>query len=608
MQAFKQKRIWVPALACLVAVAVCIFGFFLLSDQDGMLRDELHTSGPFLSFEGVYRVGSDPWKTYEEGVHIPSTAGEVRLRGRFYQNSDQGKAEPLGKRIYFRLNHLHATFDFGIEKAVSGEGRSDRGVCGDLWMEGFVYPETSPEEVEILLTNPHIFGNAAAVDEFLSSAYAGDRVMLEALLTGESVIGSVIALMLLMLAAALTGFSCFAVQLSLPQRRVLWALSALLLCASAWYYFSAKNALFYTDSSGFFATGLELSRMLYGLSASVLTLFCLDGRSKRIGAGMVCVLGGAVALMVIIAAVGKCNMYDMLLPWVLLQGTVGIGILVLCMYGIAKRRDVRLFFGIAGIAAVLAMLADICALCFSWYGGNLASNFLFLSLLACTFVVILWTLPFFFREAARAKALEEELDQSQSALLLSQIHPHFLFNSLTAIRSLCRQDPEKAWLAIGDFAAYLRSNMNSLSCQGNIPFSTERKHIEAYLRLEKMRMGNRLKVVYDIQEQDFFLPPLTIQPLVENAVNHGIGPTKDGGTVTLRTYSENGQTVILVADNGVGFDPANHPRGDSHRPHIGIKNIRRRLKKIPGSTLEVSSIPGKGTVAMVRLNITEGAE
>ena len=192
-------------------------------------------------------------------------------------------------------------------------------------------------------------------------------------------------------------------------------------------------------------------------------------------------------------------------------------------------------------------------------------------------------------------------------MLLSQIQPHFLFNSLTAIRSLCRRNPEQAWEAIGDFASYLRGNMNSLSCKGNIPFSAERKHIEAYLRLEKMRIGDRLTVIYDIQEQDFFLPPLTIQPLVENAVNHGISPMKDGGTITLRTYYENGQAIILVADNGVGFDPGVHPRGDSHHAHIGIKNIRRRLKKVPGGMLEISSIPGKGTVALVRLNITEGA-
>ena len=410
MQSFRQKRIWVPALACLAAVLVCVFGFFLLSGQEQTTREKLRSSGPFLTFEGVYRVGSDPWMTYEEGTHIPATAGEVRLRGRFYQNSDLGKTEPFGQRIYFRLNHLCASFDLGKEKAVTGEGHNGHSVCGDLWLEGFVYPEASPEELEILLTNPHIFGNATAVDEFLTSAYAGDRVMLEALLTSESVTDNVIALMLLMLAASLTGFSCFAAQLSLSQRRVLWTLSALLLCASAWFYFCAKNTLFYTETSVFYVTGLELSRMLYGLSASALTLFCLEDKAQRIGAGMVCVLGAAVVLMVLMVALSKLHMYDMLLPWVLLQVTVGIGILVLCIDGIAKRRDIKRFFGIAGIAAVAAMLADICAVSFSWYGGNLASHFLFLSLLACAFVVILWTLPFFFREAARAKTLEEELD------------------------------------------------------------------------------------------------------------------------------------------------------------------------------------------------------
>lgn len=197
-------------------------------------------------------------------------------------------------------------------------------------------------------------------------------------------------------------------------------------------------------------------------------------------------------------------------------------------------------------------------------------------------------------------ALEEEkLKEVQVRMMLSQIQPHFIYNSLSSISTLIPLDPEKAQKTLDDFTEYLRANFSSLTENRLISFEDELKHIEAFLSLEEVRFGNRVKTVYDIKAKGFFLPPLSIQPLVENAVRHGILQKIEGGTVTLRSFEEEDAYVVEVLDDGVGFDVEGVDL--SSNEHIGINNIRYRLSKMDKGTLRIESHPGKGTKATVRI-------
>ena len=198
---------------------------------------------------------------------------------------------------------------------------------------------------------------------------------------------------------------------------------------------------------------------------------------------------------------------------------------------------------------------------------------------------------------------ERQLTESCISIMLSQIQPHFLYNSINAIRELCRIDAEAARDALGDFAVYLRGNMDSLVSRTPIHFSKELNHIENYLKLEKLRFGDDLNIVYDIQEQDFFLPSLTVQPLVENAVKHGICEKENGGTLTLRTRRDAENIVIEVIDDGIGFDTENSVCRDDRRSHIGITNIRNRLEQMCDGSLTIMSSPEKGTTAVIKFRI-----
>lgn len=191
------------------------------------------------------------------------------------------------------------------------------------------------------------------------------------------------------------------------------------------------------------------------------------------------------------------------------------------------------------------------------------------------------------------------LSKSQNALVLSQIQPHFLYNALTSIYRLCDTKPEAAKEAVSDFAKYLRGNLDSISRSDLIPFDEELRHTQAYLALEKLRYGEELAIVYDIRARDFSIPPLTIEPLVENAVEHGISDLPDGGSVTLTSVETADGYEVRVRDDGVGFDPAALTGDD--RSHIGISAVRSRLAILCGGALDVESAPGQGTTAIIRI-------
>lgn len=213
-------------------------------------------------------------------------------------------------------------------------------------------------------------------------------------------------------------------------------------------------------------------------------------------------------------------------------------------------------------------------------------------------IFVLLVFPKSIRSVLREKEMQAELEKSKTAIMFSQIQPHFLYNSLGAIRELCRQDPEEARNALGTFITYLRGNMDSIQREHTIHFSKELQHISAYLELEKMRFGEDLNVIFDIQETDFFIPSLTIQPLVENAVKHGICGREEGGTITLHTHREGNDVIVQIRDDGVGFNADNL----ENIAHVGLKNVKNRLKHIVNGKLEIESKLGIGTTAMITIN------
>lgn len=240
---------------------------------------------------------------------------------------------------------------------------------------------------------------------------------------------------------------------------------------------------------------------------------------------------------------------------------------------------------------VLPMLAEAIQVCF--FGVALMNAFI-----ACAVLFV------FLNIQAEQKVLlarrEQELTEAHADIMLSQIQPHFLYNTLTAIRELCLTDPPSAVDAITDFSLFLRANIASLSNREPIPFEQELDHVRTYLALEQRRFGDRLHITYDVQTADFTLPALSLQVLVENAVRHGVTQRREGGTVCIAVREDEGAVVATVADDGVGFD-TRMLSVERRNGGIGLTNVRARVEALCNGSLEVHSTPGAGTTVAIRL-------
>lgn len=194
---------------------------------------------------------------------------------------------------------------------------------------------------------------------------------------------------------------------------------------------------------------------------------------------------------------------------------------------------------------------------------------------------------------------EKEAADLRISIMLSQIAPHFIYNTLTSIQQMCEINPALAEETVGEFAEYLRGNLDSLSLQKPVPFERELNHVKAYLAIEKKRFGDRVNTAFDIQDEEFLIPSLTLQPLVENAVKHGLCRKVGGGTVRISTSRRQDMVFVTIEDDGVGFDQSREQ--DDGRVHVGLENVRARLQDMCGASMETVSKPGEGTRVVIKL-------
>lgn len=208
------------------------------------------------------------------------------------------------------------------------------------------------------------------------------------------------------------------------------------------------------------------------------------------------------------------------------------------------------------------------------------------------------------RKEKEIQDMENELQRIRIRNFTSQMQPHFLYNALGAIQEIIPDDPVLASELIGDFMVHLRSSIRAMEDDVPIPFEQELANIKAYVNIEKIRFGDKLRINYDIQTSDFSILPLSVQPVVENAIRHGIYERGvRGGTVTIKTSESEDHVFVVVEDNGVGFDIKSVQTEifSGKRDSTGLKNIMFRLDKIMRASIDIKSRIGIGTTVTITI-------
>ena len=223
---------------------------------------------------------------------------------------------------------------------------------------------------------------------------------------------------------------------------------------------------------------------------------------------------------------------------------------------------------------------------------------LLLSFSVATAVVSSGTIRRMEQEAAqnRIMSLQKQLEYDRTNVLLAQISSHFFYHTLNAIQALIVLDPDSAYKMTEDFSRVLRFKVDSVSAtSGLVPFREELRTVRAYAEINKIQLQGRLSMEYDVFDADFLIPVLTIQPVVENAIIHGIKPKVGGGTVRVSLSHAEGHYIVRVSDDGVGYTPGEETSAHS----VGIQNIRTRMEQFPGCSMQVESEPGRGTTVLL---------
>ncbi|QDQ27464.1 sensor histidine kinase [Chitinimonas arctica] len=282
----------------------------------------------------------------------------------------------------------------------------------------------------------------------------------------------------------------------------------------------------------------------------------------------------------------------------------------------APRREPLYFMGAITVGALLGLAInwlqrlDELEKIVGKFPHYLLGSLLLMMLAAAVIASILWSREkaerleaAYHAERARHGEQDKQLMQSQLRLLQAQIEPHFLFNTLASVQSLIDVSPDQAKQMLGMFNDYLRA---SLARTRNEP-STVRQELEllrAYLGILQIRMADRLHFRIDCPEPllDLPLPPMLLQPLVENAVRHGLEPKVDGGTISISLVAADRRLVATVEDDGLGLPAEVHGQG------VGLANVRARLATLYGSThggLELRANRSGGVIATLSLPMND---
>ena len=604
-----KSRFLKATTLAIVGVLLLVFTAVLLlwhGNANSMQAAPAMVAGVY--FDGEYRIADGQWQKIEKGKHISSTEGVVTLRGNFHLVAPDGEyvgvyTDSIPIALY--TDHINLTFYEGenepfiidVENPLYGDS-----ACHEDWC-AYVLTSGCEEPIEILIHNPHRFGNETAIDEMLFSTALWTDIEFEKGVLESGKTQRDIGLLFAIISLVVLGTALFSTLIHIKNSKIIWLFGTVILFAGTYLSYSADGVSFWNESVVSNTTILGCSMMFYMFFLCVaLVQFLKDTRT--IGIITVTLLGVVNAVVLVLPVLTDILFFDTWLYWASVQILANI-VLLGCLIRelvVTKGKERWLYFG--AILPLVSFGVDVIMTDLGLWKGGVSSRFIFTVFFVVAMVVVLKVIPNGINALSKAKELETEkivlnaeLTESRISTMMSQIRPHFIYNTLGSIEQLCIIDPPKAGELVHNFAKYLRGNFGELDNPKPILMSQEMEHVRHYISIENVRFPD-MTFSFEMNSDDFHIPALTIQPIVENAIKHGLMKLSKGGTIRVVSYETESHYCVSVEDDGVGFDT------DvllDERKHVGIRNIRGRLKAMVNGTLEIESRVGIGTTVLIKI-------
>lgn len=599
MEYNRQKKSIKTKIAVIGIVAFAIY-IALLDKYHLKERNEMEK----ITFIGTYQTKQmkQP-KLYkkEEAVKVENNS-VVIFRGNFNKDIDRNIS------LFFYMHYLQVEirkngkvlYEFGTKGSYPSIVKSEGKIWGNLTSKGISKEDT----IEFIVYNPYGSLNYKSVyNDFVNSFSTGNRVsLLFASIQKNWCILLMIGILLFI------GVTLLAFGILLRLRNPL-LLESVILCAlytfvsGVWFLLQIDTALLLFPYPVLIFVLSTLGMVLQIPLLTKYTACFMVTKAKKLIEVIHIVSSFIVPAFMILQILGKIDAYQFRRHYVVLLGIFLLIMLGCILYewiqGKARARKVVMF---SMFFFILFCIFEVLNYKFEIVKHTVFLFVAYVIFIGMQIILSIRQIEFVMMQSERAEQMEKELIKHKVSIMLSQIQPHFLYNSIASIQMLCKKNPEVAQKALGEFAGFLRGNMESLTSIELIPFTQELRHVKAFLYLEKMRFGKMLEIVYEIEVKDFYIPPLTIQPIVENASKYGVGDKETGGTIFIRTKEDQSNIFIIIEDDGVGFDMRTMETLDlDKRSHVGIKYVRDHIKKQCRGTLDIHSQIGEGTIVTIKI-------
>ena len=536
--------------------------------------------------------GGETWEHVGTGDALRRQQRDVAIRGHFNFDVHEGWI------LNLYLQHMQMEMLVNGQR-VSSFAREFHEIrpewCADLWTP-FRMPNIAKEDVvEFRLYSLHPQGaEKGAYANVISSITVGDPFFVYQYINARNAPFQTAGLTMMVVGILLFGISLVALLMGSPLQRIMMYLAIFTVGEGLFWLADAAEIAHYANGSiAFYSIGRSVSRMLCTYAMLAVMSDLVNDKASRV-AQITSYINGVLSIgYLALNFTGVISFCGTGLVW---HGAQTVLLLIgfsCCMWELVHyRKPFWEFLRLLTIAAAFgAILCDTVTTLLGWHTDMGLSKWVCGAVAVTHSAAMLIHLPASYAALRRAEELTDELHNSRIILAMSQIRTHFIFNVLNAISSLCKSDPEQADIELVRFSRYLRNNIDIMQEDHPIPFEKALEHMHNYVDLEQMRFGDKIILDESYEFVDFFLPALVIQPLVENAIKHGLLPKAEGGIIQVKTRRHGEGVLIEIMDNGVGFDT----RKKIAKTSVGLSNVRFRVERMMHGHMRVDSTPGVGT-------------